>query len=80
MSISYYKALESAIGLVNMPNPEASPSKFIEWSEDICQLLSEIYELDYDAVVLDLQDKLGLLDEEEEDEEDEDEEDEEDED
>lgn len=60
---SYYQALDTATVLVNMPNPETYPSKFIEWSEDICELLAEIYERDYDDVTVDLQERLGPLEE-----------------
>lgn len=63
---SYYSALQAATELVNMPDPESSPAKFIKWSEDICQLISYIYEVDYDQVTIDLQEKLNLLDEEDE--------------
>lgn len=62
---SYYKALDAATLLVNMPNPQAYPSKFIEWSEDICELIAEIYNKDYGDVVEDLQERLGLLEDNE---------------
>lgn len=58
---SYYQALDAVTVLVNMPNPEIYPGKFIEWSEDICELLADIYNKDYDDVVVDLQERLGLL-------------------
>lgn len=60
--ISYYQALATATALINMPNPEAHPGKFIEWSEDICELIADIYNKDYDDVVVDLQEHLGILD------------------
>ena len=65
---SYYSAISAATELCNMPHPETDPSKFIFWSEDICELLGSIYNVDYDQVVEDLQEKLGLLEEDEEDE------------
>jgi hypothetical protein len=58
---SYYNALQEATELVNMPDPESSPARFIQWSEDICQLISSIYGIDYDQVTEDLQEKLNLL-------------------
>jgi len=61
---SYYQALDAAIISINMPNPEVYPGKFIEWSEDICALIAEIYNKDYDNVVIDLQERLGLLEDE----------------
>lgn len=67
---NYYSAITAASQLTNMPNPESNPTKFIQWSEDICELLASIYSEDYDTVVFDLQEKLGLI-EDEEDEEDE---------
>lgn len=66
MNLSYNGALKAATELIGMPNHEAYPSKFIQWAEDICQLLSEIYFIDFDQVTLDLQEKLGLLDDEDE--------------
>lgn len=63
---SYHNAISAAINsTVNMPNAEAYPAKFIVWAEDICILISEIYEKDYEQVCEDLQDALGLLDDNE---------------
>lgn len=59
---NYTQALDAALISVNMPNPNTYPSKFIEWSEDNCGLLAEIYNKDYNDVVVDLQERLGLLD------------------
>lgn len=64
---SYYSALKSATELCNMPDPESSAkaaTEFIKWSEDICELLANIYERDYDSVVLDLQERLSLIEDE----------------
>ena len=59
---SYQSAIQTATELCNMPNPEKYPGDFIEWSEDICELIADIYDKDFETVVEDLQDKLGLLD------------------
>ena len=58
---SYQGAIRTASELCNMPSPRTYPTKFIEWSEDICELISHIYDVDFDTVAEDLQDKLGLL-------------------
>jgi len=66
---SYYSALTAATELVNMPDPESAPAKFIPWVEDICELLSGIYERDYDQVCDDLRDKLvdvGIIEQDDE--------------
>jgi len=57
---SYYSALTAATELVNMPDPESAPAKFIPWVEDICQLLSDIYGKRYEDVCEDLSERLGL--------------------
>jgi hypothetical protein len=55
---SYYQALTAASELCNMPEPMANPAKFIVWAEDICELISSIYERDYDQVSDDFREKL----------------------
>lgn len=55
---SYWQALQAATELCNMPEPNSKPAKFIEWAEDICELISSIYEHDYDQVSEDLREKL----------------------
>lgn len=63
----YWRALNYIVegGLVNMPDPQSKPAKFIEWSEDICGLLAYIYEKDFDTVTTDLQERMGLTDDDE---------------
>lgn len=65
MTKSYWGAIKAATQLVNMPNPQSNPTKFIVWSEDICELIGAIYDEDYDDVIRDFQTELGLLDEDE---------------
>lgn len=62
---SYHSALSAATELVNMPDPESKPARFIEWAEDICGLIAAIYERDFDTVTEDFQEKLGLLSDDE---------------
>lgn len=64
---SYRKALNAAVSLCNMPDPNLYPAKFMRWAEDICELLAEIYDRDYDQVTEDMQERLDLLDEDDED-------------
>ena len=64
---SYHSALRAASELCNMPDPESSPSKFIAWAEDICELIGNIYDVDYERVCEDFQEKIGFLIEDEED-------------
>ena len=62
---SYRSAIAAVLNeTVNRPNHEVYPTKFIEWAEDICILISEIYECDYEQVSEDLQEALGILDKE----------------
>ena len=65
MTKSYRRAIKAATQLVNMPDPQSNPTKFIVWSEDICELIGVIYDEDYDDVVRDFQTELGFLDEDE---------------
>lgn len=59
---SYREAINwAANNSLNMPNPDKFPGKFIEWSEDICGIIAEIYGKDFNNVVEDLQEVLGLL-------------------
>lgn len=63
---SYRSALSWAVhNSLNMPDPERNPTKFIEWSEDICGVIAEIYDKDFDTVVEDLQEQLGIAEDEE---------------
>ena len=62
---TYNEALQTAVdATVNMPNPETHPAKFIEWAEDICILISEIYAVDYEQVTEDLKEYIGLYEDE----------------
>lgn len=59
--ITYRSAISWAVHeSLNMPNPELEPGKFILWSEDICGLIAAIYEKDFEDVVVDLQEELGI--------------------
>ena len=61
---TYKNAISWAVhDSMNMPDPKKYPTKFIEWAEDICGVIAEIYEKDFETVVEDLQEELGLLDE-----------------
>ena len=60
---SYYQALDAATVLVNMPNPQTYPGKYIQWAEDICELIGSIYDRSFDQVSEDLSEALGLLEE-----------------
>jgi hypothetical protein len=63
---SYYQTINTIVqNTVNMPNPKVHPAKFIEWAEDICIVVSEIYDKDYDTVTDDLKEALGLLEDNE---------------
>ena len=58
---TYNEALQTAVdATVNMPNPQVYPAKFIEWAEDLCILISEIYGVEYDQVTEDLKEYIGL--------------------
>ena len=61
--LSYYQAITTATELGNMPDPVAYPGKYIQWAEDICQLLSDIYAVRYEQVTQDMSEALGLLEE-----------------
>lgn len=64
--ISYNNAVQAAAHeTLNMPDYEVNPTKFIEWAEDICILLSKIYHVEYDQVCQDLQEALGFPDDDE---------------
>ncbi len=67
---SYYEALEYAVNLA--PDISAA-TKFIEWAEDICQLLAFIYSKDYGTVTEELFDAVKEAQEYEDDSEDQDE-------
>lgn len=54
----YWQAITSASELGNMPDPHSKPGAYIIWAEDICQLISDIYQRDYDEVCNDLRDEL----------------------
>lgn len=59
--ISYSDAIIIAASYtINMPEPSTEPTKFIVWAEDICILLSKIYDKGYDQVSADLVEYLGL--------------------
>ena len=61
---SYYQAISQACQSGNMPFPDQYPGKFITWCEDICELISYIYDRDYDQVIKDIQEKLDILEDE----------------
>lgn len=64
--ISYTSAIRVAANdTISMPDPLREPGKFIVWAEDICILLSNIYGIAYDQVCEDLQEALGLLEDNE---------------
>lgn len=44
MTASYYSALSKAVDLAPDIN---KPTEFIKWAEDVCELLSHIYSVDY---------------------------------
>jgi hypothetical protein len=62
---SYREALNISVNLCNMPSPNTHPAKFLLWAEDICELLAEIYNRSYEQVTEDMQERLNLLDEDE---------------
>lgn len=63
---TFRSAIQKAAEINPISDPLASPGKFIAWAEDICELIAYIYECDYDDVVHELTEELGLLDDEEE--------------
>jgi hypothetical protein len=61
---SYRSAISWAVhDSMNMPDPERYPTKFIEWGEDICGLIAEIYECAFEDVVEDLHKALEITEE-----------------
>jgi Ni,Fe-hydrogenase III large subunit len=58
---NYNSAISWAIhDSLNMPDHETNASKFIVWAEDICGIIAHIYEVDYEKVVEDFQEALGI--------------------
>jgi hypothetical protein len=57
---SYSEALSITRYLQNTPNPDTYPGQFIIWAEDICELLSHIYGVEYDTVVENLQEVFEI--------------------
>lgn len=49
---SYHSVIDYLAELA--PDIELNPRKFISWAEDICDLLSNIYNKEYDDVTFDL--------------------------
>lgn len=64
--LTYNAAIKTVVeATVNMPEPTRNPTKFIEWAEDICIVIAEIYEVEYEQVCEDLQELLGLVEDNE---------------
>lgn len=63
---SYNNAIHEATQLCNMPDPDSEASRFIYWAEDICELIRQIYGMDYNEVAQDFQQAMGFLEEDDE--------------